>query len=449
MKTEKTITGDVDPDVLDYTVGDDPVLDMGLVRWDCLGTAAHVTMLSEMPVTPPVVTKDEAARVRAALAEVVADKTFGVREQDQDVHMAVETRLTDMLGDLGKKIHTGRSRNDQVAVDVRLHIKDQILGLEGELADLASALVDFGKAHDRVPMVGRTHLQPAMPSSVGVWATGHAEMILDQTANLEAAYTMNDACPLGSAAGYGVPLPLNRQRTSDLLGFARPMHNVFGASMGRGEDEAALLSALAQLMAVLSRLAEDMILFSMPEFGYFTLPRAYCTGSSIMPQKYNPDVLELVRSKTAQVLGLATASLSMLHAMPGGYNRDLQDCKGLYMKGLSITRTTLRILAKFVQGMGIDEAKLRAGFIPGVFATDVALRKVAAGTPWREAYHQVRDNLEALATEDADAAVAAKTHLGATAGLDYALYDGRVRELQKSVAVRAEAFESHMKELLG
>ncbi|MGN0889870.1 MAG: argininosuccinate lyase [Kiritimatiellia bacterium] len=449
MKTEKTITGDVDPDVLDYTVGDDPVLDMGLVRWDCLGTAAHVTMLSEMPVTPPVVTKDEAARVRAALAEVVADKTFVVREQDQDVHMAVETRLTEMLGDLGKKIHTGRSRNDQVAVDVRLHIKDQILGLEGELADLASALVDFGKAHDRVPMVGRTHLQPAMPSSVGVWATGHAEMILDQTANLEAAYTMNDACPLGSAAGYGVPLPLNRQRTSDLLGFARPMHNVFGASMGRGEDEAALLSALAQLMAVLSRLAEDMILFSMPEFGYFTLPRAYCTGSSIMPQKYNPDVLELVRSKTAQVLGLATASLSMLHAMPGGYNRDLQDCKGLYMKGLSITRTTLRILAKFVQGMGIDEAKLRAGFIPGVFATDVALRKVAAGTPWREAYHQVRDNLEALATEDADAAVAAKTHLGATAGLDYALYDGRVRELQKSVAVRAEAFESHMKELLG
>ncbi len=449
MKTEKTITGDVDPDVLDYTVGDDPVLDMDLVRWDCLGTAAHVTMLSEMPVTPPVVTQEEAARVRAALADVVADRFFVVREQDQDVHMAVETRLTETLGDLGKKIHTGRSRNDQVAVDVRLHIKDQLLGLEGELADLAAALVDFGKVHDRVPMVGRTHLQPAMPSSVGVWATGHAEMILDQMANLEAAYTLNDACPLGSAAGYGVPLPLDRQRTSDLLGFARPLHNVFGASMGRGEDEAALLSALAQLMAVLSRLAEDMILFSMPEFGYFTLPRAYCTGSSIMPQKYNPDVLELVRSKTAQVLGLATAALSMLHAMPGGYNRDLQDCKGLYMKGLSITRTTLRILAKFVRGLGIDEAKLRAGFIPGVFATDVALRKVAAGTPWREAYHQVRDNLEALATEDPDAAVAAKTHAGATAGLDYALYAGRVAALRTSVAARMEQFEAKMKELLG
>lgn len=449
MKTEKTITGDVDPDVLDYTVGDDPVLDMDLVRWDCLGTAAHVTMLSEMPVVPPVVTKDEAARVRKALAEVVADKSFAIREMDQDVHMAVETRLTEMLGDLGKKIHTGRSRNDQVAVDVRLHVKDQILALEGEVAALASTLVEFGRAYDRIPLVGRTHLQPAMPSSVGVWASGHAEMILDQTFSLEAAYRLNDLCPLGSAAGYGVPLPLDRDRTSGLLGFARPIHNVFGASMARGEDEAALLSALAQLMAVLSRLAEDMILFSMPEFGYFKLPRAYCTGSSIMPQKYNPDVLELVRSKTAQVLGLATASLSLLHAMPGGYNRDLQDCKGLYMNGLAITRTTLRIMEKVVAGMSIDEQALRAGFIPGVFATDVALRKVAAGTPWREAYHQVRDNLEALSSEDPDAAVAAKSHAGTTAGLDWGIYDSRISELVRSVEERREDFESHMKELLG
>ena len=317
-QTQDTVTGKVDPDVLTYTVGDDPVLDLDLVKWDCLGTAAHVTMLSEMPVTPPVVTKDEAVRVRAELAKIIGDSTFTIKPSDQDVHMAVELRLTEILGDLGKKIHTGRSRNDQVAVDVRLHIKDQLLGLEGEVADLAAALVDFGRAHDRVPLVGRTHLQPAMPSSVGVWATGHAEMILDQTANLEAAYALNDLCPLGSAAGYGVPLPLDRQRTSDLLGFARPLHNVFGASMARGEDEAALLSALAQLMAVLSRLAEDLILFSMPEFAYFRLPREYCTGSSIMPQKYNPDVLELVRSKPAQGLGLATGAGSRVHAKPGG-----------------------------------------------------------------------------------------------------------------------------------
>ena len=441
-QVQETVTGKVDPDVLAYTVGDDPVLDLDLVEWDCLGTAAHVTMLSEMPVTPPVVTKEEAARVRAALAEVARDPAFTITAADQDVHMAVELRLTARLGDLGKKIHTGRSRNDQVAVDVRLHIKDQLLELEREVADLAAALVAFGRAHDRTPLVGRTHLQPAMPSSVGVWATGHAEMILDQTANLEAAYALNDLCPLGSAAGYGVPLPLDRRRTSDLLGFARPLHNVFGASMARGEDEAALLSALAQLMAVLSRLAEDMILFSMPEFGYFRLPREYCTGSSIMPQKYNPDVLELVRSKTAQVLGLATGALAMLHAMPGGYNRDLQDTKGPYMKGLSIARTTLRIMAKVVRGMEIDEAALRAGFIPGVFATDAALRQVAAGVPWREAYHDVRDHLERLSAEDPDAAVAAKTHAGATAGLDYALYDARLAELRAAVDARRTAFDA-------
>ncbi|MBR4654301.1 MAG: argininosuccinate lyase [Kiritimatiellae bacterium] len=448
VKTQDTVTGKVDPDVLAYTVGDDPVLDLDLVAWDCLGTAAHVTMLSEMPVSPPVVTKEEAERVRAELARIARDAGFTIERSDQDVHLAVERRLTETLGDLGKKIHTGRSRNDQVAVDVRLHIKDQLLELEREVAELAAALVAFGQAHDRVPLVGRTHLQPAMPSSVGVWATGHAEMILDQVACLEAAYALNDLCPLGSAAGYGVPLPLDRQRTSDLLGFARPLHNVFGASMARGEDEAALLSALAQMMAVLSRLAEDMILFSMPEFGYFRLPREYCTGSSIMPQKYNPDVLELVRSKTAQVLGLATGALSLLHAMPGGYNRDLQDTKGPYMKGLSTVRTTLRILAKFVRGLEIDEKALRAGFIPGVFATDAALRQVAAGVPWREAYHDVRDHLERLHSEDPDAAVAAKTHAGATAGLDYGLYERRLEELRISVESRQDAFRAKCDALL-
>ena len=346
MKTKKTITDStVDPDILAYTVGDDPVLDLALAKWDCMGTAAHVTMLSEMKgLKRPVVTKQEAAKVRKALGRIVAlaeKGKFTIREDDQDVHMAVERLLTEELGDLGKKIHTGRSRNDQVAVDVRLHMKDEILAAEGELGALAAELCYFGWCAGAIPLVGRTHLQPAMPSTVEMWATGHAEMVLDQLANLEAAYKLADANPLGSAAGYGVPLPLDRARTTKLLGFSRTIHNCFGASMARGECEAALLSALAQLMAVLSRLAEDMILFSMPEFAYFRLPREYCTGSSIMPQKFNPDVLELVRSKAAQVLGLQTASLSLLHAMPGGYNRDLQDCKWLYMKGLDITRTTL------------------------------------------------------------------------------------------------------------
>lgn len=426
-KTEKTITDNtVNPDILKYTVGDDPVLDRDLVFWDCLGTAAHVRMLSEMELETPIVTSEEACKVVKALNDVIASYRAGqfeIKVSDQDVHMAVERVLTERLGDLGKKIHTGRSRNDQVAVDIRLHIRNEILETENEVVELCKALVEMGRKNQMIPLVGRTHLQPAMPSSVGVWATGHAETIFDQLHNLDAAFRLADRNPLGSAAGYGVPLPLKRHRTTELLGFSSTLHNVFGASMARGECEASLLSALAQLMAVISRLAEDLILFSMPEFAYFKLPREYCTGSSIMPQKFNPDVLELVRSKTAQTLGLSTAALSLLHAMPGGYNRDLQDSKWLYMKGLDVTRSTLRIMAKVIEGVIVNPKKCREAFTPGVFATDVALREVAAGKPWRDAYHDVRDHLERLVDEDPDTAVAAKHHEGATNGLDWRLYD--------------------------
>ena len=458
---KKTITDNtIDADVLAYTVGEDPVLDLALAKWDCMGTAAHVTMLSEMKgLKRPVVTKQEASRVRKELGKIVklaADGKFVIRVDDQDVHMAVERMLTETLGDLGKKIHTGRSRNDQVAVDVRLHMKDAILATETELCALASELCAFGWEAGPIPLVGRTHLQPAMPSTVEMWATGHAEMIVDQLENLEAAYRLADLNPLGSAAGYGVPLPLDRARTTELLGFSRTLHNCFGASMARGECEASLLSALAQLMAVLSRLAEDMILFSMPEFAYFKLPREYCTGSSIMPQKFNPDVLELVRGKTAQVIGWQTAALTLLHAMPGGYNRDLQDAKLLYMKGLETTRTTLRILAKVVKGMKVNPDACRAAFTPGVFATDVALKKVAEGMPWRDAYHEVRDQFAALyegkdaevANLDPDRQVALKTHEGTCLGIDHDLYQQRISEAAKSAETRKQALEAKCKSLL-
>ena len=458
---KKTITDStVDSDVLAYTVGEDPVLDLALAKWDCMGTAAHVTMLSEMKgLRRPVVTKAEAAKVRRELGRIVklaAAGKFTIRVDDQDVHMAVERMLTERLGDLGKKVHTGRSRNDQVAVDVRLHMKDAILATESEACALAEALVAFGAKSGAVPLVGRTHLQPAMPSTVEMWATGHAEMVLDQLENLEAAYRLADLNPLGSAAGYGVPLPLDRARTTRLLGFSRTIHNCFGASMARGECEASLLSALAQLMAVLSRLAEDLILFSMPEFAYFKLPRAYCTGSSIMPQKFNPDVLELVRGKTAQVIGWQTAALALLHAMPGGYNRDLQDAKLLYMKGLDTTRTTLRILAKVVKGVKVDASACRAAFTPGVFATDVALMKVADGTPWRDAYHEVRDQFAALydgksaevSNLDPDMQVALKKHEGTCLGIDLGLYKRRISDASASAASRRAALDKCCRALL-
>ena len=433
-----TTVGAIDPDVLSFTVGKDPVLDLDLAEWDCLGTAAHATMLCRMRYEPRIFTVVDRNAVVAELARIAADARagrFAITEADQDCHLAIERTLTERLGDLGRRVHTGRSRNDQVATALRLYGRDQLLGVYDETLALALALVRFGERHRRVPMVGRTHLQPAMPSTVGLWATAFAESLLDDLFAVDAAYTVTNRNPLGAAAGYGVPLPLDRGLTTRLLAFDAPVHNaIYATGFARGKCEASTLSALAGVMATLSRLAEDLILFSMPEFGYFSLPREFCTGSSIMPQKYNPDVCELLRAKAARVMGSATAALEILRAMPGGYNRDLQETKEPYMEGFRTTRAALRILARLVAGLRVHEDRLRAGFSPAVFATDRALQLVAAGTPWRDAYHQVRDHLEDLEAMDPDAAVAAKTHLGATAGLDFALYGAQIAERRHEVA---------------
>jgi argininosuccinate lyase len=456
MKTtangQKTIVGKIHPDVLSFTVGKDPVLDLDLAVWDCIGTAAHVTMLSRMRVKPAVLSTEERNRVVKALIEVIRDAqagTFSITEADQDVHLAVERRLTEQLGDLGRRVHTGRSRYDQVAVDIRLHARDQLLGLTDEVADLSEALVKFGRRHAAVPMVGRTHLQPAMPSSVGLWATGYAETLLDDLVLVSAAYTFNDRCPLGSAAGYGVPLPVDRDLTAKLLGFSAPHHNVFHASNARGKDEAVILAACGQIMLSLSRLAEDLILFSMPEFGYFVLPPELCTGSSIMPQKYNPDVLELIRAKTAVVLGYGTAANTLLKGLPGGYNRDLQETKELYMEGLRVTRASLRIMALMARSLSIRPERLRAGFGSGVFATDRALELVAGGMPFRDAYQYVRSHLDELEAADPDAAIAKKTHLGGTAGLDFKAYAARVTHVRRWTRLNRSHSQAAFARLLG
>lgn len=446
-----TTVGAIDPDVLSFTVGKDPVLDLDLAEWDCIGSAAHATMLCRMPFTPRIFTIAERNAVVAELAKIADDARAGrfvITEADQDCHLAIERTLTERLGDLGRRVHTGRSRNDQVATALRLYGRDQLLGVYDETLALADALFRFAHAHERVPMVGRTHLQPAMPSTVGLWASCFGEALLDDLFAVDAAYTVTNRNPLGAAAGYGVPLPLDRALTTRLLAFDAPVHNtVYATGFARGKCEASALSALAGIMATLSRLAEDLILFSMPEFGYFSLPREFCTGSSIMPQKYNPDVCELLRAKAARVMASASASLEILRAMPGGYNRDLQETKEPYIEGFRTTRAALRIMARLVSGLKADKARLRAGFSPAVFATDRALQLVAAGTPWRDAYHQVRDHLENLTLMDPDAAVASKRHLGATAGLDFALYGAQVHERHHEVAAERRRLTSATRRL--
>lgn len=449
---QKTTVGTINHETLAFTAGRDVELDRALVSVDCIGTAAHVTMLSRMPVEPKLITEAERDQVVAGLVEIIRQARTGAFEitlADQDVHLAVERTLTEQLGDLGKKIHTCRSRNDQVAVDLRLYAKEQLLETLDEAAALAAGLVAFGRQHETVPMVGRTHMQPGMPSTVGLWATAHAESLLDDCALLSAAYELNDQCPLGSAASYGVPLPIDRQLTSDLLGFDRPTHNVLYANNGRGKMEAIVLGAMAQVMLTLSRLAQDFMLFTMPEFAYFKLPAEFCTGSSIMPQKQNPDVCELVRAKASRVKAAELGVYDLIKGSPTGYNRDLQEAKELFMEGIGTTRACLRILAPMIAATQVNASRLIEGFTPDVFATDRALELVGDGLPFRDAYHYVKENLQELDRIDPVEAVRRKTHLGAPLGLDWSHYARRIESVEEIAAAGRAKFQSAVSSLLG
>ena len=353
---------------------------------------------------------------------------------DQDVHLAVERTLTKELGEVGKKIHTGRSRNDQIALDLRIYAREQLLDIMGAAVTLAEVLTRIGKKHQKVPMVGRTHMQKAMPSSVGVWATAFAEGLLDDLQLLQTAYELNNRSPLGSAAGYGVPLPIDRAFTSKALGFSAPVHNVAYAVNARGKLESTILFACSQTMITLSRSAQDLMLYTMPEFGYFTLPKAFCTGSSIMPNKNNPDVMELMRAKSSVVLSHANTAANIVNAAPTGYNRDLQESKEPFLEGLAVTLSSLKILAPCLEQMVVNRDALLAGFSPDVFATDRAIELVGQGMPFRDAYHHVKNNLDELEAVDPVEAIAKKTHLGTTAGLDFSFYTQALAAQKKVVS---------------
>ncbi|MBI3986196.1 MAG: argininosuccinate lyase [Lentisphaerae bacterium] len=448
----QTTVGTVHPDALAYTAGRDIELDQALVSADCAGTAAHVTMLSRMPVKPRLISGTERNKIVRELAAILRDAargSFRIGLEDQDVHLAVERRLTAKLGELGKKVHTGRSRNDQVAVALQIFTKEQLLATMEEGLSLVQALLDLARRHRTVPMVGRTHMQPAMPSSVGLWASAFAENLLDDLELLPAAYRQSDRCALGAAAGYGVPLPIDRKLTARLLGFEEPSHNVLYASVSRGRNAMVALAMLSGIMTTLSSLAQDLLLYSLPEFGYFLLPAAYGTGSSIMPQKRNPDVLELVRARAGAVAGEWVRVMAVLKGLPSGYNRDLQETKEPLMRGFDTTRASLRILAPVIRGMKTREKALLAGFTPAVFATDAALDLVRQGVPFRDAYRRVKTSLDELTMPDPGDALARKKHWGAPAGLDFKWTRRRVDRLTRFAEKSRRQWRVALKRLFG
>jgi argininosuccinate lyase len=399
-----------------FTVGDDPVLDMRLVNADCVASMAHAAMLASIRV----LSKTDLEALSKGLASVIAMNDrgdFAILRADEDVHTAIENHLVKAVGDAGKRIHTGRSRNDQVIAALRLWTRGYLFAFQKACLSLAARLLDFAKANERVPMPGRTHMQVAMPSSVGLWAGAYAEELLDDVAVSRGAFSILDCSPLGSAASYGVPLPLNREMVADLLGFSRVQNNVLYANNSRGKFESIALHAVEQAALTLSKMAQDLILFSMPEFGYFVLPQELCSGSSIMPQKKNPDGLEITRAKCAAVSADLLSIKSVIKALPSGYNRDFQETKGPFFHGCETGLACVRIMDLTIEKLAVNHDRLRAAFTPDIFATDRALELVSEGMPFRDAYKEVGRNLDALASRDPVEAIAKKTSTGATGNL--------------------------------
>lgn len=298
-------------------------------------------------------------------------------------------------------------------------------------------------------MPGRTHMQPAMPSSVGLWAGGFAEMILDDAAGLAALFPLIDQSPLGSAAGYGVPLPLDRERSAALMGFSRVQNAVTYAGLSRGKFESRFLDALDQVGLSLSKLAQDLILFSLPEFGWFTLPEELCTGSSIMPQKRNPDGLELLRSRSSAVSAAAAQVKGIIRSLPSGYNRDYQDTKGPLLRGTDAAMAMMAVADLTVRELTVNEERLLAAFDDGIFATDAAIALVAEGMSFRDAYREVGTHPENFAGRDPRASLSDRRSDGTSGNPRFEVPRGALRALSEENAARRTTVDAAISALAG
>jgi argininosuccinate lyase len=407
--------GAADAAMLRYTSRDDWKLDQRLLAYDLAATRAHVRGLRRIGV----LTDAELSAMEDALEDLVRKNEAGqlvLTEADEDGHTAIEGELVAKLGDTGKKVHTGRSRNDQVLVAVRLYERDALSDLARLTVDAARALLSLARREERTPMPGYTHLQRAVPSSVGLWAASFADNLLDAADVVRATGAIVDRSPLGAAAGYGVNLALDREGVARELGFSGVAWNPLGSQTSRGILEAQVLAAAWGALAVVRRLAWDLSLFTTSEFGFVRLPDAFTTGSSIMPQKRNPDVVELMRAACAVVQG-ALVEVQTMVALPSGYHRDLQLTKAPLLRGLDEALATMRLVPRLVEGLSFDRERMLAAITPECFATDRAVELAAAGVPFREAYRRVAGELETLERGDAAASLSARVSPGAPGDL--------------------------------
>ena len=407
----------IDARIMKFLAGDDVVLDREFFLHDITASKAHVEGLANIGV----VTADEANALKREL-DVLADDfrsgSFVLDDRYEDCHSAIEARLTERLGDAGRRVHTGRSRNDQILVATRLWLKEQLAALETHCRAIAQVCLDRA-AQPVLPLPGYTHLQRAVVSSTGMWFAGFAEGFIDNVLRARQTTALIDANPLGTAAGYGVNLKLDREHTTQALGFSRMQVSSIYAQLSRGKFEIAVLEAIAGALLDLRRLAWDLSLFTTAEFDFVKLPSEYTTGSSIMPNKRNPDVVELLRASYASVAAART-EIEQLLSLPSGYQRDLQFSKGSLFHGCRHGLAALELVPDLLARMQWNEAAMRAAIEPAMYATDVAIEQAAAGVPFRDAYRAAADAAAASgAGRTPEGSLAARTSPGA--GMDLRL----------------------------
>lgn len=415
-----------------FTVRNDYIYDEELVVSDAIGSAAHAKGLNKIGI----LSDEECRKLLAGLDRIVQlrqSDSFPITVSDEDCHTAIEGFLTNELGDTGKKIHTGRSRNDQVQTALRIYMREAALKLSSASLGLSASLIKLAEQNKDVPMPGRTHMHIAMPSSVALWALSFAEEILEETGMFLSLYDVIDQSPLGSAASYGVTLPLDREYTASLMGFSKVQNNVLYANNSRGKFEAFFLDHAEYIALTISKLAQDLMLFTLPEFGYFSLPRELCTGSSIMPQKKNPDGLELARSRTSLIGSCSMRVKSIIRALPSGYNRDFQDTKEPFIEGFRSALELVMITDEMIQGLEVHPDNLIAACTPELYATDRVMEKVLSGGNFRDSYKDVGLNLDKVQGEDPVASLGKRTSVGTAGNLMIEKDEAWLAELSERV----------------
>lgn len=374
--------------VEDFTVGNDRILDMRLARYDVEGSLAHIKMLQSIGL----LTDEELERLTAGLEEIlgeIQDGKFRLEDTVEDIHSQVELLLTRRLGEIGKKIHSGRSRNDQVLVDVKLFLKDEVLKFREEVLVLFGRLQELSEKYKDVLLPGYTHGQVAMPSSFGMWFGAYAESLADDMYMLRGAYSVTDQNPLGSAAGYGSSFPLDREMTTRLLGFGSMEYNSVAAQLSRGKSERAVASAIGAIALTLNKFAADCCMYMCPNYGFISFPDELTTGSSIMPHKKNPDVWEIMRGNCNRIMAAESEITMLCSNMPHGYHRDFQLLKDILFPKLELMHSCLGMAVYMLDNIRVNEHILKDHIYDYLFTVEEVNRRVLEGTPFRDAYKAV------------------------------------------------------------